>query len=235
MEPPSAAQIHELEVTRLCHLTPSQNLVHIASDNGILATQVLASDTSASFTAQDKNRLDGRPEHISCSIQYPNGYYYRSKRNPIGEAANFPDWVVLGIDPACMLRPETLFCQGNAAGGSGAFLAEGAGGLASIYADKVEDSVGRTFWRGPEHLKSCPTNLQAEVMIFRHIPLTEITSVFVADESQARREYARLKMIGVDPSRFRYVIAPEFFDVDQLSANIRTGLAPVEVEWNPPR
>ncbi len=234
MQPLTAAHIDGFEITRLCHLTPSQNLVHMAGDNGILATQMLEADPSASFTSPDKQRLDGQPGHISCSVEYPNGYYYRSKRNPIGEASNFPDWVVLGIDPACMLRPGALFCQSNAASGGGAFLVQGPDGLASIYEREVEDSVGRTFKRGSKHLTPCPTNLQAEVMIFRHIPLTEIETIFVSDEDQARREYARFKMNGLDPGRFRYMIAPEFFEVEKLSANVRAGIAPAETEWDPP-
>ena len=66
-------------ITRLCHLTPSKNLVHIATDpTGVLASDELAADNKATFNPVDHQRLDGFQNHICCSIQYPNAWYLRN-------------------------------------------------------------------------------------------------------------------------------------------------------------
>lgn len=66
------------EVSRICHLTPSRNLVHIATgSDGLLSTQALQTAERREFHQQDLERLDGYPDYISCSIEYPNAWYLR--------------------------------------------------------------------------------------------------------------------------------------------------------------
>jgi len=68
------------EVSRICHLTPSRNLVHIATGgDGLLSTQALQAAERREFHQQDLERLDGYPDFISCSIEYPNAWYLRSR------------------------------------------------------------------------------------------------------------------------------------------------------------
>lgn len=222
------------KITRLCHLTPSRNLVHIACEGGISSTGLLESEEGAVFTPQDRLRLDQRRSHISCSIQYPNAWYFRQKKNPGGEAGIFKDWVVLGLDPRCMLRPNTLFCPENAAGSGGANLQGGPEGFDAMYADLVVDSAKRTFSRENSRLEPCPTNDQAEVMIADRIPLEDIESIFVPDTAQAARVHAQLEQVGADPNGFGYMIAESFFNPRRMSAEIRKGVAPAEIPWNPP-
>jgi len=233
-QPSLAGEIKRLGITRLCHLTPSRNLVHIASGQGVRSTRGLEEDGRAVFTAQDSARIDGHRGHISCSIEYPNAWYFRHKKHPVGEAVNFRDWVILGIKPECITHADTLFSPINAAARGGGYLASGLEGFEAMYAPKVVDSAGRCFERGDDHLPMCPTNDQAEVMVSGSIPLDDITTIFVPDTAQAARHFAGLEQIGADADRFRYAIAPDFFNAYQLSANIRKGLASAEIEWNPP-
>lgn len=226
-------QISERGITRICHFTPSRNLVHIVAEGkGVLSTAQLNQNERALFTQQDLTRLDAHPAHISCSIQYPNAWYYASKRNPVGEASNFPDWVMLEIDPHHLARADTLYCQNNAGGGT--LLEAGVEAFESLYALKVKDSKGRTFNRAPTRPKSCPTNDQAEAMIYDRIPLEDIRAIFVPDTAQAARVHAQLEQVGADVSLFRYAIAESFFNPRRISAEIRKGVAPAEIPWNPP-
>jgi hypothetical protein len=228
-------QIRARGITRLCHLTPSRNLVHIATANeGILSVHQLGRDERSVFTQQDLARFDQQPDHISCSIQYPNAWYLRHKSNPRGEASNFRDWVVLGLDAGRIALPTTLFSPGNAAEGSGINLGSGIDAFGAMYEAEFVDGKGRSFKRTAKMLAACPTNDQAEVMIHRQIPLTEIGTIFVRDAEQATRQYVGLQQIGADADHFRYVVAPSFFDPYQLSANLRDGVAPTETEWNAP-
>jgi ssDNA thymidine ADP-ribosyltransferase, DarT len=226
--------VEDREITRLCHLTPTRNLVHIATGKGLAAVKDLTADERAVFTAQDLHRFDRHPGHLSCSIEYPNAWYLRRKKTQLGEAANFRDWVVLGIKPDCLLREDTLFSAGNAAAGGGAGLQSGIEGFAALFADTVTDGAGRTFRREQNHLRACPTNEQAEVMVYAGVPLEEVTTIFLADTEQAARVYEGLKQIGAEAGRFRYVIAPEFFNPYQLSKKLRNGIDPTEVKWKAP-
>lgn len=67
-------------VTRLCHLTPFVNLLQIAQGSSLRSVTELSQDHRAAFDQQDLERLDGHPDHISCSVQYPNVWYLRSRR-----------------------------------------------------------------------------------------------------------------------------------------------------------
>jgi hypothetical protein len=231
-EPTLGERIQELGITRLCHLTPARNFVHIAAEgDGLLSVERLGTDARAVFQAQDPNRWDNHRDHISCSIQYPNAWYLRHKKVPFGEAANFPDWTMLGIDPRHLLREDTLFCPENAASGRGAQLRGGLAGFEALYEEEVP---GRAPSRSPKRIRACPTNDQAEAMIHRQIPVADITTIFVPDAEQAARQYVQLEQIEVDPTTFSYVIAPNLFDAPRLSAQMRDGLAPSEIEWNPP-
>lgn len=234
-EPTLGERIQERGITRLCHLTPTRNFVHIAAEGGGLRSVTqLGTDELAVFQQQDPNRWDGHRDHISCSIQYPNAWYLRHKKVAFGEAANFPDWTMLGIDPRHLLREDTLFCPQNAASSGGAGLCAGLAGFEALYEEEMTDGQGRTFRRSARRISACPTNDQAEAMIYRQIPLADITTIFVPDAAQASRQYVQLEQIGVDPTRFHYVIAPNLFDAKLLSAEMREGSAPSEIEWNPP-
>ena len=118
-------------ITRLCHLTPSRNLLHIATDaTGILASDRLEADRLATFNPVDQERLDGFPDHVCCSIQYPNAWYLRRVRqqDPI-----FLDWVVLLIRPDYLWQSGTKFSPRNAAANYGSLVSEGINGFHSMF------------------------------------------------------------------------------------------------------
>jgi hypothetical protein len=139
---------------------------------------------------------------------------------------------MLGIDPRHLLDGTTLFCPENA-GAKDAGRVPGLAGFEALYAEKVTNSKGKTYWRSKERIRACPTNDQAEAMIYRQIPLKSIKTIFVPDADQASRQYVALQQIGVDPHLFDYVIAPILFNPRQLSAEMRAGAKPSEIPWDP--
>ena len=213
-------------ITRLCHFTPSRNLGHIANDpRGILASRHLQDDDARLFNPTDKERLDGYPDHVCCSIQYPNAWYFRNAR---GEERLFPDWVVILIRADYLWREDTKFCPRNAAAESGNLVGEGAEAFEARFAESVEGSKGNVFTRGPRHPSFFPTDEQAEVLIPDRVKRRDVVGIAVKDESQARNEVARLHMmrVAVPP----IVIAPQFYDPHKLSSLLRNGQLPVERE-----
>lgn len=223
--------VRDLGITRLCHLTPFHNLLHIARGAGLRSTTDLTEDQRAVFDQQDLARLDGRPGHISCSIQYPNVWYLRSRRKEAGALPRlFPDWVCVLIDPRHLWREDTLFCHRNAAAGSGAYVAPGASALRGMFDEEVIGSGGRSWGRGAKP-GNCPTDDQAEVLIHKEVPLQDANHIVVADEDQAGRVLAGLDAIGAPVELFEFTIAPLFFSSD-MSTKLRRGLLPEERAWN---
>ena len=212
-------------ITRLCHFTPSRNLAHIVSDaSGVLASRHLQDNESAIFNPTDKDRLDGYPDHVCCSIQYPNGWYFKKARS---KEILFRDWVVLLIDAHYVWQTGTKFSPRNAAAGHGRLVQTGLAAFDALFAQSV-DGV-QTFRRGPKHPDWLPTDEQAEVLILDRIGLRDIRGFVVRDEDQAAREASRLNLLGVEIPRI--VIAPEFFEPRQLSRLLRIGWVPTEREY----
>ena len=211
-------------ITRLCHFTPSRNLGHIAQDpRGILASRYLAEDEKAVFNPTDLARLDGHPDHVCCSVQYPNAWYFRTARN---QEQLFPDWVVLLIEAQYLWRAGTKFCPRNSAAEHGRLVGEGAQAFESLFADVVQGV--HPYRRGPEHPAFLPTDEQAEVLIPDQIQRQDVIGIAVRDDAQARRETSRLELLGRRAPPI--LIISEFFNPNALSRLLRTGRIPAERE-----
>lgn len=217
-------------ISRICHFSPSRNLIHIASGSvGILATSRLNADERSLYTATDLQRLDGKTEYISCSVQYPNGWYFDKARI---KDQIFKDWVVLLISPYYLWQEGTLFCPRNAAASSGGEIKEGTDAFISLFSSHVVGAYGKTRSRSRLHPDCYPTDDQAEVLIPDRIRLEDIIGIAVRDVSQAKAEAAALRLVGVSPDRFKFVVAPLFFDKHKLSQTIRSGKLPTCSTWS---
>lgn len=209
-------------ISRLCHFTPSRNLAHIvASEEGVLASCHLKADERALFNPTDRDRLDGYVDHVCCSVQYPNGWYFRKARD---RENLFRDWVVLLLDPRYLWLAGTKFCPRNAAAAQGGLTREGPEAFEALFAEIVEGA--RTFRRGPHHPEFLPTDEQAEVLIPDRVRLSDLQGVVVRDDSQAKREASRLRLMDVPAPQL--VVVPEFFDPGKLSGQLRAGRVPPE-------
>jgi hypothetical protein len=230
-----AALAHELDITRLCHLTPLRNLVHLVCDDaGLLSLRELV-EREGAFNQQDLERLDNHPDHIHCSIEYPNGWYLRQRRlnaTPVGRL--FPDWVCLTIDPKHLWQPGTRVCVRNAAAAGGSLVKDiSVETLRALYSSPVVGAGGTARTRSKTRLKSCPTDDQAEVLVRRSIPLLDIKTVIVDSESDAKRIRTALAQIGGKIEHIQWAIAPSLFSSRQLSTAIAAGQPPTETPWRP--
>jgi ssDNA thymidine ADP-ribosyltransferase, DarT len=221
-----------LGITRLCHLTPLRNLLHIASGEGLLSVAQLEGER-AIFDQQDLNRYDNHPDFISCSIEYPNVWYLRKRHKEATPLQRlFPEWVCLLIDRKYLWHPSTEFCPRNAAASGGSLLRPGYEAFCELYAEQVTGAQGISRGRDAKP-KSCPTDDQAEVMIHRHIPLADANTIVFADEEQATNNLGALRLLGVPFESLDFLICPAFFEI-QLSSTLRSGQIPAETPWAPP-
>lgn len=228
------ADVAKRGIERLCHYTPLRNLVHIATgDLGLLSVSALETSERTVFNQVDLQRYDGYPDHISCSVQYPNAWYFAHKqRSALGEERLFPSWVCLLIAPRHLWQEGTVFCARNAATANGTLIRGGWEGYTSMFASRVVGSRGT--WARRHHPASCTTDAQAEALVHRRIPLEDILGIVVADTAQAGDTYATLDQLG-SPLRERpLTIAPDFFLPYRLKDLLPNGRHPVEQVWDAP-
>lgn len=222
------AEVERLKITRICHFTPYRNLVHIATGVGLLSSELLDDTERKAFTPQDLARWDGHPNHISCSVEYPNAWYYNTKA---GNDQVFRTWVVVTIDPTHLAADGTRFCHRNAAAEHGAYIRDDVDGFRGMYDSPVQGAGGFTFTRTEAHFPQCPTDNQAEVLIPRFIPIEDVKTIALRSEDEAAFVYAGLEQIGGAPERFTFTVAPAFFDRYALRDAIRSGVRPQERVW----
>lgn len=198
-------------ITRLCHMTEVENLLAIlVKDTGILANDFL---TGGKVHINDADRLDGKTDYISTSIQYPNVWYYNYKKNS-------DDWAIIFIDTDICKRENTLFSPVNAATARGAFLGTGVDSLRQSFDETVNGRL-----RPSGMLACCPTDDQAEVMIHGEIPTGFIRGI-AFETMEAIEKFTALAMRnGIQwPSIY---LAPELFNTS-LSKKVRLGIEPDE-------
>ena len=209
-------------ITRLCHFTPSKNFVRIAKDPwGLLASKHLSIYREAVFNPTDPRRFDGFLNHVCCSVEYPNAWYFKKAKEQCW--TRFRDWIVLFINPHYLWAAGTRFCPQNAAANSGGDAHEGIEAFEAMFAPRVAGVDGNTYIRGPKHPAFLPTDEQAEVLILNRVVRKDLLGIVVKNEAQARREVARLKRRNVKPPRI--LLVPDLFgDPLPLSKKLRSGL-----------
>ncbi|MCL1469648.1 DarT ssDNA thymidine ADP-ribosyltransferase family protein [Argonema antarcticum] len=231
MIPAIQREVERRKITRICHFTPSRNLVHILTGTtGILATKKLELNERSVFTQTDVERLDRHENYICCSIEYPNLWYFDKAKS---KDILFKEWVVLFINPEYLWLSGTRFCPRNAASAYGRSIGEGEEAFLAMFAPSITGAYGKTFTRLFAHLSCCPTDNQAEVLIPDQIGMNDILAIAVPTETQAKREATRLHILGVPEDSYNLLIAPDIFEKHTLSKLIRAGKRPKETPWTP--
>jgi len=210
-------------ISRLCHFTQSRKLAHILTDlDGIWSTTRLKEMAPDLLDQTDPVRLDGCEDHICCSIEYPNTWYLARvrDRDPL-----FREWVILFLSPSLLWR-GSLFCPRNAAAERGGLIQGGYAGFKRLYESEIVGALGKTFKRTSAMLDCCPTDDQAEVLVFEHIPHSDILGIAVPTAERARIEIARLSFLP-NVVQANWYIAPELFD-NRWSNLVRRGRRPRE-------
>ncbi|WP_068057231.1 DarT ssDNA thymidine ADP-ribosyltransferase family protein [Nocardia xishanensis] len=225
------AELRSMPLERLAHFTPARNLRHILADGELRSAAELRDDVRACFTETDLERLDGHPDRVCCSFQYPNAYYLsvaKSKPN----AVSYPDWVCFLIDKEIAARHGTLFCARNAAAGG---AAPGVEALRRCYAASVSGQGNRVRTRGANHDPRCPTDVQAELLVPGPIPLSAVRAIVFPSADAAEEEYGRVQRIGITsvPKSIPSLVSLGLFDKQLVSAAVTTSSRLEETVWRP--
>lgn len=226
-----AAALTAFPVTRLTHFTPALNLPNIIADGQLRSVKDLKADVRACYKPTDLKRLDGYPDKICCSLQYPNGFYFDVARAKI---ANYPDWVCLLLDVQIAASEGTLFCPRNAAAADD--TTAGVAGLLACYAPTVLGQGGITRRRGTTHDPASPTDVQAEVLLTAPVPLSSVNAIVFPTEAAAQEEYGRLERFGLlPPNTVGWIVSAGMFHKWAITAAARSSNYFAETAWSPMR
>lgn len=222
-----------MPLTRLTHFTPAINLPSILSDGEIRSVAHLAADVRACYRQTDLARLDGYPDRVCCSLQYPNGFYFDIAR--VKQAfRNFPDWICLLLDKRAASVEGTLFCPRNAAA-STSWPKPGVQALDACYAASVAGQGGMARTRGPLHDPASPTDVQAEVLLPAPVPLSVVHAIVFPEVAAATEEYGRLDRFGMLPlAGMRWVVSAGMFDKGKITTAVQSSRRFPEVDWQQP-
>ena len=228
-EPTVAEAFSRLHVTRLAHFIPARNIWHIMQDGQIRSSKDLAENAPEYFSPTDRQRFDNHPNQVCCSFEYPNGYYLaQAKANP--EYLNYPEWICLLLDADLILRDGTEFCGCNAAKGGGSYIAAGGQAVLDCFANPSRPGGWR---RGTRHHPGAASDLQAEALVPGPISLSHLRGIVVRSAEVAQEQYGVLDRFGFEPDRYRWIVAPVFFDKMTLSQRVRFGGVIEETVWTP--
>ena len=222
-------------IQRLCHFTRVELLPEIFRTGQILPTSELLLRNPA-CTRNDYDRRDNHLGFVSCSVQYPNLWVLDQFRD------RYPDsegWVILILRPNRLWATGTLFSPVNAALESGRHVSEGLTGLEAMFQPNPPSKHYR--FRGPDHLSSCPTDNQAEVLVPDGVPTADVVGILV--ETHRRVFDIGIELFsspyGPDGQWRKHIPGspwvehhPELFDSGRLAACISKGVEiPVRREY----
>lgn len=208
-------EVARRRITRLCHFTHLSSFRQIVDDKAALSTQVLARRRPTA-AVNDRQRLDGHLDYISCSLTFPNLWVLDAYRE---RGHRTDEWVVLLLKKMLLWQPSTKFSPVNAATAFGAHVADGLEGLVSMFQPRPP-SV-HPIYRGAQHLKSCPTDNQAEVLVSKAILADEVFGV-VCMTPEVRQQVDQL-VARWDGPRPATSVRKHFFESSYVKQTIWNG------------
>lgn len=189
-------EVNSRNIQYLVHFTCRENFRSILQEYAILSVEQLQKKES-NYNQIDPYRLDGKTNHICCSITYFNFqyHYHVSHKSEC--------WVLLHIRPDYLWKQNTLFCPVNAATARGARIGQGFEVFQSLFHETIiAKNSTITRYNKPDNLPTC---IQAEVLVQESIPLEDVLRVVVMQNYHVQmvRDAGWKGEIAVLPHLFR--------------------------------
>ena len=178
--------ITKRKIDYVWHLTRLSNLDSILQHGLIGREQLEQWDVPPEFN--DEYRFDAQKNAVCCSIGHPNyKMFYRIRVNNSQE-----EWVVIACKPDILWEKDCAFCTENAARNNVTcipiHLRKGQQAFERMF-DEVEGIPSRADLGLPD---DCPTNPQAEILVFGNIEPKYIVGAICnskARETELKEKY----------------------------------------------
>tara|TARA_Y100000590_G_scaffold11786_1_gene14435 strand:- start:302 stop:823 length:522 start_codon:yes stop_codon:yes gene_type:complete len=154
-------------------------------------------------------------------VEYPNLRYLSRLSYQRGDVGNSFE-VVLLLNPELMTADDVLFCQVNAAEAAGRRIRPGLAAFEDMFAPEVKTNPAygqsQTIRRETLHPDSCPTYIQAEVLIPGPIKAEHIGAVVVKRDDDGRAAKLSLKSSSTKGKPVHVI--PDFFDLNAVQHEV---------------
>lgn len=178
-------EVERRDIEYIVHFTRFENLNSIL-ENGLKTREYLEQHMPDAIF-NDSYRYDGFKNSICCSICHPNYKMFY----PLREADKNNEWVVIGIKKDVIWEKDCAFCVENAASNNVTAIPiekrKGKKAFKKLYKDiegrPTRDELGIT--------KTCPTNPQAEILVFDNIEPENIIGIAFQNNERVE-EYKKL-------------------------------------------
>lgn len=159
------------KIEHVWHFTRLSNLDGILSHGLINRQSILASGLPSEFN--DDYRFDAQEDSICCSLGHPNYkmFYRLRQENPDSE------WVVIVLKPSILWKKDCAFCVTNAASNEVTCIpVDHRKGTVAFHA-LFNEVVGKPPRSELGISDNCPTDPQAEVLVFGNVETKYIIGV----------------------------------------------------------
>lgn len=184
--------VKEKEIEYIWHFTRLSNIDSILR-HGLISRHDLE-NLGMQSDFNDEYRLDCQRNAICCSLGHPNYKMFYSLRQ------NDPNvrWVVLGIQPSVLWEKDCAFCVSNAASNEVTCIPiEFRKGLAAF--NRLFEEIDGKPTRAELGISDfCPTNPQAEILVFGRVEPEYIIGAITQDkatEIELKTKYPRWEFL----------------------------------------
>lgn len=173
----------ELGIPYLLHFTHISNLEGVM-DKGLLSREKV-DESEDDIHTNDEGRFDGRKNTVSLSIAHPNDRMFYKYRE-IDE-----DWCVIALSRKVLWELDCLFFKNNAATAEMSCLKDSELSTIESFKGMYEEQAGLDS-REDQCLEPYdPTDKEAEILVFDHIPLEYIGAVVLSNRL-VKKKYKEL-------------------------------------------
>ena len=201
------ADIHNRRINSLIHFTAASNINSILQ-NGILSKATL-NQYHIEHAYNDEMRLDGFPNSISLSIEFPN--YSMFSKYRIYDS-NSKDMVIIQIDPRVLLDKDCAFYYTNAASKDfhnvNPQSLKDYGAWSSMFAENYK-GIQRNQLNLPSNYTTHP---QAEVLCFNKIEPHYIKCITFENQYHFDKNYMKYNYPSWPFSRGLYVLNNSYYN-----------------------
>lgn len=196
------------DITEVVHYTTNNGLVGIIRQQVLKARAFLKEDETLKHILKlNTEKVFDRDwkEYVNLSISRINPHLFGySLRTHSGYK-----WRLLSFRPEIMTHDGVLFTTTNNAYFQHLERGAGVTGLEALFAAKIKGIFGKVIERPEDLISNQTTDVQAEVLYPKEVPLSYLQCIYVRTEEEADSVCGKFSTFGFEP--VPVIVSPERF------------------------